>query len=305
MCNLSDLHQPFPRCFNYSHSAVYVIMWDNSPVSLDNEGFFVVRRARLVWLWYWVGVLVVGCASNASISPTPRSATLTLLGWTLTPATPTPRSRAFRTPTPRINLTFVPTPLPLTLSPPDCYETPVGSLWCFGLVQNSLLVPLEGIIVRVYLLDQDGNLLAQADATCTRALLMPSEQAPYGVMFLSAPASMGKAMAVLVQAVEAVNSSIISLTVRDTQFTTLDSHTAESPVAVMGKLLNEQRGTVTDIMVVVTLFDQQHRVTGYRQLRLDDGSALNVGSAVAFSLVAAPHVLPVAAIQVSAEGRRQ
>src|SRR5687768_13276033 len=137
--------------------------------------FFVVRRARFVWLWYWVGMLVVGCASNAVVSPTPRSATLTLLGWTLTPATPTPRLRPFRTPTPHLTLPFMPTPLPLTVGSPDCYETPVGSLWCFGLVHNTLLVPLEGIIIRVYLVDQEGHLLAEAEAACARTLLMPSE----------------------------------------------------------------------------------------------------------------------------------
>jgi hypothetical protein len=280
-------------------------MWDNSPVSLDNEGFFFMRRARLVWLWYWLGVLVVGCASNASISPTPRSATLTLLGWTLTPATPTPRSKAFRTPTPRVNLTFVPTPLSLTLSPPDCYETPVGSVWCFGLVHNTLLVPLESIIVRIYLLDQDGNLLAQAEASCARSLLMPDEQAPYGAMFLSAPDTMSKAMTVLVQAVEAVNTSLTSLKVSNPQYAKLDPHAVDSPISVWGKLMNENNKPVSDVQVVVTLFDQQQRVTGYRQVRLKSGASIAHGATADFNLVAVPHVFPVDAIQISAEGRHQ
>lgn len=279
-------------------------MWDNSPASLDNEGFLVVRRARFVWLWYWVGMLVVGCASNASISPTPRNATLTLLGWTLTPPTATPRSRLIRTPTPRVTFPFMPTPLPLTVGPPDCYETPVGSLWCFGIIHNTLLVPLESIIVRVYLVDQDGHLLAEAEAACARSVLMPNEQAPYGVMFLSAPASMVGSLAALVQAVEAVNSSITSLTIGDVQFTKHDPQDVDSPISVLSKLINPASSSISDIMVVVTMFDHQGRVTGFRQVRLQDRPALASGESLLFDVTAIPQVFPVNTVQVSAEGRR-
>ena len=170
-------------------------------------------NGRAVWLWCWLGVLVAGCATAVFSGSTSQSPTPALLGLTFPFATPTPVLRLLRTPTSRtltplatnmVGLTWVmPTPLPMPLTPPTCYETPVGSLWCLGLVHNGLTVGVSQLIVRVYLVNAEGTGLAQQETALALSTLLPDEAVPYGVLFGSIPEGSLGPVAVLVSAVQA------------------------------------------------------------------------------------------------------
>ena len=95
-------------------------------------------NGRLCWLWCCVGVLLAGCGQIISTTTDSRSTMVPLLGLTLPSITPTPILRLLRTPGSIFTRTLAPTPLPIRVDSPICYETPVGSLVCLGVVHNVL-----------------------------------------------------------------------------------------------------------------------------------------------------------------------
>lgn len=291
---------------------------------MDIEGFgddlLTLTRQRFVWLWCWLGVLVVGCSGSTSttaLNSTPASstplATLVLLGWTLTPPTPlptrTPLPHLLRTPTlPMLTtVTLMPTsPAALStaqteqllLAQPTCYETATGSLYCLGVVENTLLLAVEHLVIRVYLVDVQGSALAQGESGLAQMLLLPGERAPYGVLFDSAPAGVIGGVAVLINAQEsasqnATTGAIVHLLIQDV--------TREN-WQVSGAVINKSAQRLERICVIVTLYDKMGAVTGFRVWRSADQQLLNAGSTLPFEITAIPQGNPVARLEVSAEG---
>ncbi len=268
----------------------------------------VTANGRRVWLWCWLGwlgVLVAGCSSQGSVGSTlSPTATLTLLGLTQQPASPTPPLRLLRTPILRatgiLGVTLAPAPPPLTLPPPDCYETPAGSLWCLGLARNDLTVPVEEIIVRVYLVSAEGAPLAQREAPVARISLLPGEAAPYGVLFEAAPEGLAGPVVILVNAVEvrSPGARAVALEARDVR-----SEAQGSLLRLSGNLVNNGPAALTELNLVVTLFDARGRVTGFRHLRWPAGQALPPGQSLPFALDAAPQGAGSVRYEVKAEGR--
>jgi hypothetical protein len=202
-------------------------------------------------------------------------------------------------------LTLMPAPATLILTPPRCHETPSGSLWCVGLVKNPLRVPVDHIAIQVSLLDQAGNIILEAAATCARSLLMPNEEAPYDALFVPAPESVVGGMATLVGAAEATNSATVALEVRDVQHKHDDDHASFSRVKVSGTVVNPAAEATFDILLVVTLFDTQGQVSGFRQFRLTAARSLPSGGSLPFSVQVIPSSHILSAVTVSAEGRRR
>jgi hypothetical protein len=287
---------------------------------LDIEGFgddlLTMTRQRFVWLWYWLGVLVVGCSGGGGNSgdpllirtPTPRLATLALLGWTLTPvsassATATAVPRLLRTATiipslatPALPLTLTAAPLP-SLHPdaPQCYETPTGSVYCLGVVENTLLLAVAHLTVRVYLVDAAGSALAQGDSAVAQALLLPGERAPYGVLFDSAPQGMIGGVTALIDAQEVRDktASIVRLTIKDT---------VREDLQVRGVVVNSAATAIERVCVVVTLFDEYGAVTGFKVWQSGALAPLPRGDTLTFDLFAIPQGHPTHDMTITAEG---
>ncbi|MBX3064743.1 MAG: FxLYD domain-containing protein [Anaerolineae bacterium] len=279
-----------------------------------------LNRQRFVWLWCWLGVLVVGCSGSASttaLNSTPTSATplatFVLLGWTLTPPTPLPTStpipRLLRTPTlPMLStVTLMPTSSAalsaaeteqLLLAQPTCYETATGSLYCLGVVENTLLLAVEHIMIRVYLVDVQGSALAQGESGLAQMLLLPGERAPYGVLFDSAPAGVIGGVAMLINAQEAqpqdaAESAIFHLLIQDVTW---------NDWQVSGLVVNKSGQKLEQVCVIVTLYDKAGAVTGFRIWRSADQQVLVTGATLPFEITAIPQGNPVAQWEVSAEG---
>ncbi|MBE0409333.1 MAG: LysM peptidoglycan-binding domain-containing protein [Anaerolineales bacterium] len=60
---------------------------------------------------------------------------------------------------------ITPTPIPMETSDPVCYRTNDGGLWCFLSVENNRNEAVENVIARISLLDTEGNLVAENQAT--------------------------------------------------------------------------------------------------------------------------------------------
>src|SRR5579863_7706213 len=132
----------------------------------------------------------------------------TLPGYTRVPPTWTPVLRIRRTITPiggpsatLITANVLPsgTPFVLTLDVPTCSETPVGSLWCVGLVWNTLTVPVSGVVIRVSLVTTDGTALAQQDVLAVRPVIRAGEWSPYGTLFSVPPVGIAGPVAELIR----------------------------------------------------------------------------------------------------------
>jgi hypothetical protein len=130
-------------------------------------------------------VLVASCSQTLFSNPGAQTATLALFRLTPIPATPTLALRLLRTPTliatRNLTRTASPTPLPLPVLTPDCYETPVGGMWCLGVITNRLRMPVEQVAVQVYLVTPDGTALAVREGRLAHDVLWPGQSAPYGV----------------------------------------------------------------------------------------------------------------------------
>jgi hypothetical protein len=261
----------------------------------------VRANGRAMWLWWWLGILVAGCNAVAVPNPTSHTATLILLGFTPTPATPVPTPRLLRTPVPTsVSLiTLAPTPPRILTTNPVCYETAVGSLLCLGQIQNSLTVPLEQMVIRIYLVSADGVGLTEHDVAAARNFLMPGNQSPYGALFESIPEGTAGAVAVVVRAIEA--SAYPRYGILDLGGVKIEQQ--ESLYHLSGQITNRQHTSVNELSLIVTLFDRQDRITGFRTYRWPVVQSLAVGESMTFSIDVIPQVLGTVRYEVIAEGK--
>lgn len=225
-----------------------------------------------------------------------------LLGLTLPPITPTPILRLLRTPGLRatgiFSRTLVPTPLPISVDPPICYETPVGSWWCLGVVHNTLSTPIGRITIHIYLVRTDGTALLDQQVAVARKMLAPGETAPYGALFTQVPAEVAGPVAVVASTEQATN--IKSASVEDIQ-----SDIRDSQYHIAGTLVNKNEKPLDNLSVVATLYDSKGNVTGFRQVNLPANQKLAPGVSLPFSLDVIPQGTGTTRVEVSAEGRAQ
>jgi hypothetical protein len=263
----------------------------------------VRANGRTMWLWWFLGVLVAGCNSGSVSNSTSQAATLILLGFTPTPATPIPTLRLMRTPIPtRVSLvTLAPTlmRLHIPVANPTCYETTAGSLLCLGQIQNSLAIPLEQIMIRVYLVTADGTGLLHRDIAIACSLLMPDHKSPYGVIFESIPEGTAGAVAVVINALEASPHSIYGLL----EAGKMKIEQQDSLYRISGQISNRQITTLTELSLVVTLLDENNRITGFRQYRWPSTVKLNTSESISFSIEVIPQTLGTTRFEVNAEGK--
>lgn len=177
---------------------------------------------------------------------------------------------------------FLPThtPLPLELAPPTCYHTPADELICLGWVANTRPLPLVNVAVQVALRDASGGTAARHATAIIQAVVPPEDGAPYAARF-PAPPAYSRAEAALLSAEEGDPATlrVVALTV-----TSLSSEREGDIVWVRGVARQERQAPLADLLAVITLFDAEGRVTGYRAVRppgtLVPGQTLTVNEPV-------------------------
>jgi murein DD-endopeptidase MepM/ murein hydrolase activator NlpD len=175
-------------------------------------------------------------------------------------------------------------PLPVKVENAARYQTPVGSVWVLGEVFNSTDQPIENVQVRVALLDAAGQELASDAPFVALDAAPPGGRAPFSVLFSSPPDGVIDFQAYVVRADQAYNfdSRYASLQVSEVQ-----TRTVGSQYGVSGKVSNTGASNAAGAHVVITLYDEQGRVTGFRQFVLPD-EQLAAGGSTPFDLLVSP-----------------
>lgn len=176
-----------------------------------------------------------------------------------------------------------PTPLPLELAGLSVRETAVGSLWFLGEVHNPTNVVVEHVAVRVSLTDAGGKELEGGLVYTVLDLIPPGGRSPFGLLFPGRPAGLAGFQAALVSAepVATLGERVPDLAVVEHNGGPL------GPLyRVTGKVQNTGEVAVEEVRVVITLYDAQGAVIGFRAqtLRLH----LEPGATAPFDVQAAP-----------------
>jgi LysM repeat protein len=179
-----------------------------------------------------------------------------------------------------------PTPQPVQIRGVALYETPVGSLWALGEVANTTAITLTNVQVKVMLFDQDGQPVAETDAFAEVDLLPPQASSPFGILFTTPPDWASYQVTIIRgQEAGALADAYVSMALTD-----VDGRPLGSQFEVSGTVTNVSTGQVAkSIDIIVTTYDAQGAVTGFRQhtVRLD--KVLAPGAEMPFSLSLAAH----------------
>ncbi len=176
-----------------------------------------------------------------------------------------------------------PTPQPVTVAGgPACYPLVTGALYCLAEVRNPGQSPLENVAVQIALVGQQGETLASGTALAALEVLPPGGAAPLAVLFPAAPPRPAAPVAQVLSA-NAGETAGHSLAL---DVTAAPGAAAGALWTVTGQVHNPAPAAATVVKLVVTLYDREGKVLGYRQMTLPGGLA--GGAAQAFSISAAP-----------------
>ncbi len=209
-------------------------------------------------------------------------------------------------PAPPAGLLPTPTPLPFGVQGVGFYETPAGSLWCLGEVVNTTPYTLTNVEVRVTLFDAAGTPLVAGDSAAAADILLPAAQAPlnrapFAVLFLSPPPDFASHNVALLRGEFAgsLAEGIIPLTVEE-----VSSAPSGPEFEITGAVRNpDPEQMAASVVVIVTTYDGDGRVTGFRQQTVDVGDGLLSGDAVSFRMLLTAHGTAPADLSVIAFGR--
>jgi len=181
-----------------------------------------------------------------------------------------------------------PTPLPLDVAGVALYQTPVGGTWCLGEVVNTTDNPITNMQVQATLVAVDGTPLISAVALAAADYLAPNGHAPFAVLFEEPPAGVADAVVSIVrgETVSAITAGFVPLDVAQTE-----GAVSGPQYRVAGQLVNNSGVTLQRISVVVTLYDAEARVAGYRQQVLGDEVDIPAGQSLTFELLLTPQGL--------------
>jgi murein DD-endopeptidase MepM/ murein hydrolase activator NlpD len=179
-----------------------------------------------------------------------------------------------------------PTPQPIQVRGVALYETPVGGLWALGEIANTTPVALTNVQVRLTLFDQDGQMAAETDAFAAADLIPPQASSPFGILLTMPPAWASYQVTVIRgQEAGALADTYVSVAV-----TEVDGGPSGSQFEVSGRVTNtSSEHTAKSVDIIVTTYDTQGAVTGFRQRTIGFDEGLLPGGSVSFNLSLAAH----------------
>lgn len=193
-----------------------------------------------------------------------------------------------------------PTPLPLEVQGVAFYETPVGSLWCFGEVVNHTSVDLANVQVQILLFDAGGEFVGGTDVFADADLIPPQERAPFHALFVDPPAAWASSQVTVLRSEEAgaLAASYAPIAVLE-----VVSQPAGPQLEVSGTVRNESaQRSAARVSVIVTTVDAAGLVTGARQGEVALEGPLLPGASAPFTLSITSHGEATADIRVVALG---
>jgi len=178
-----------------------------------------------------------------------------------------------------------PTPLPLSTAGVALYDTPVGGMWCMGVVLNTTAGPVTNLQVKVTLTALDGTPLVSTRVLAAADYLLPEARAPFSVLFGNPPNGVADVTVELVRGemLSPITQSFVPL-----QVVVVEGSISGPQYRVRGTLLNDGAQTVTRVSVVATIYNEDGNVVGYRQLAMDDAAQIASGGQQAFDMLLTP-----------------
>lgn len=179
-----------------------------------------------------------------------------------------------------------PTPQPVQVQGIALYDTPVGSLWSLGEVTNTTSVTLTNVQVKVTLFDTLGETVAEDDTFAAADLVPAGASSPFGLLFRTPP----DWASYQITAVRADDAGALADTYVPISVTEADGRPSESQFEVSGTVKHVGAGQIArSVELIVTTYDAQRAVTGFRQhtIRLDEG--LTPGATASFTVLLTVH----------------
>jgi LysM repeat protein len=194
-----------------------------------------------------------------------------------------------------------PPPLPVQVEHAARYQTPVGSVWVLGEVFNLTDQPIENVQVRVALLDAAGQEVDSALPFVALDAIPLGGRVPFSVLFENPPVSVIDFQAYVVRADPSYNHNTRYATLEVSDMQTKQEGTQ---YRVSGKVTNTGATNVAGAQVMITLYDDKGRVSGFRQYALPDDQ-LGLGGVATFEVLVSPDpsAPQVANSTVSAQAR--
>ena len=168
-----------------------------------------------------------------------------------------------------------PIPLPLQVAGFALYETPTGGLLGLGEVINGTEFSAENVRLSVSIVDDDGEIVATSDAWTACDLIPPAKSAPFGVLFLDLPTG---PLTSQISLISGVHAARVESRYADIRLTQQQGGMAGAVYRVTGTVANLGERPTPEVTLVVTLYDRDDRVTGFRETVLA-GPLLSGGTA--------------------------
>jgi hypothetical protein len=183
-------------------------------------------------------------------------------------------------------LIATPTPIPFDVLGVACYETPVSSLWCLGEVVNTTALPVTNVQLLVTLYDAGGQRVAQADTFIAADLIPPGERSPFGILFVDPLPVQIVPQVTLVrgQVAGELAASYVSVSAIETL-----GQPSDPQFEVSGLVQNDDELAAGRVSIVVTLYDAEGLVTGFRHESVALEAPLAPGETAPFSLLLTFH----------------
>ncbi|MGA9347792.1 MAG: FxLYD domain-containing protein [Anaerolineae bacterium] len=192
-----------------------------------------------------------------------------------------------------------PTPLPFEIKGLGFYETPAGSLWCLGEVSNSSGQDIERVQVEASLYDEENRVLATESAFVALEIVPQGGKVPFAILFANPPASFAKYQAIALSGdpVTYLGNRYLDLTVTEQQ-----GESEGHYFTVEGSVQNTGQANAKTATVLVTAYDAHGRVTGFRQVDLENAPA--IGESSPFQVNLLPFGGAVVTYTVQVQGTR-
>lgn len=192
-----------------------------------------------------------------------------------------------------------PTPPAVNISPLTFWEQP-DALWVLGQITLKGFEAVEDVVVQVDLLDADGQIIASAQTPVQQSMLLPDENAGFGLQFRPHPAPFVSYHSRIVSA----RAAHVPFYHRDLSIkNVLAQDAGKSVTSLSGEVINRGADTARAVHVSVILYDDAGRVTAVRRV-MTDPPELQPGETGFFSAELLPVHLPVADYHLLAEGQR-
>lgn len=190
-------------------------------------------------------------------------------------------------------------PVSVEVSNIASYETPVGSLWFLGEVENTSERGVEGVQVVVSLYDEVGQTLATESAFTELSLIPAGGKAPFAILFTDPPLNF-KEYTVVAQGGVVAHEGI---EYRDLEVIDHSTEAEGYLYTITGEVRNIGQFDAESVVVVVTAYDAEGRVVAIRDV-YTELEIIPSGGSSPFAARLYPAAGTVVTYSVQAQGKR-